>query len=195
MNRLRLRVLAPVILGVVLLGTSVSLASAGVFGAFSDTGVSSASVGAGTVKLSWDETATAQLNTTVGPLEPADSVQFVSDLSNFGVLNLSTIQIAVAGTNTGPISDGLQLAIDSCTVPWAGDTPNFTCGAVEKIVSVDRPVTGLINLPGSDALMPGGVDHLRFTYRLADSAPASMANTTGHVTIIATGIQRAGQTK
>ena len=195
MNHLRLRVLAPVIFGVVLLGTSLGLASSGVFGTFSDTGVSSASVDAGTVKLSWNETATAQLDTTVGPLEPADSVQFVSDLSNSGALNLSTIQIAVAGTNTGPISDGLQLAIDSCTVPWAGNTPNFTCGAVAKIVSVDRPVTGLINLPGSDALTPGGVDHLRFTYRLADSAPASMANTTGHVTIIATGIQRAGQTK
>lgn len=175
--------------------TTAGLAATGAFGTFAATSVALANVGSGTVKLSWNETATAQFYTTVGPLEPAGSTQLVANLVNFGNVDLSTVQIAVTGTNTGPLSDGLQLAIDSCSVPWAGSAPNYTCGGMSHIVSPDRPVVGVINLPGSSALTPGATDFLRFRFRLADSAPASMVSTTGHVTIIATGIQRAGQTK
>ncbi len=183
------------ILGGVLIATAVNLASSGAFGVFSDVAVGQAAVSAGSVNLSWADTATAQLEATVGPLSPSDSVEFVADLSNNGVLALSTIQIAVTGTNTGSVSDGLQLAIESCPVPWTGNVPNFTCGRTSRIVSVDRPVSGVIGLPLSSALTPGGTEHLRFTYRLPDSAPALMANTTGHVTLIATGVQRAAETK
>jgi spore coat-associated protein N len=168
----------------------------GAFGVFSGSGVSRATVTGATVTLAWNDTATAQLDTLVGPLNPNDSVQSVADLVNTGSIDLSTIQIAVVGTDTGPVSDGLQLAIDSCSVAWTGTAPNFSClGGTETSVSADRPVSGLINLPASNALTVGGTDHLRFTYRLGADAPTSMANTQGTVAVVATGIQRAGQTK
>jgi hypothetical protein len=187
--------LSIVSVGILLLATLNAL-STGAFGVFTHTGVASANVDSGTVQLSWNNDGTPQLTTTVGPLKPGDSVQSVSDLVNSGNTDLSTIQIAIVGTDTGPVSDGLQLAIDSCSVSWAGTAPSFTCvGGTETAVSADRPVSGLINLPVSNALTVGGTAYLRFTYRLADYAPTSMANTQGSVTIVATGIQRAGQTK
>jgi hypothetical protein len=60
-------------------------------------------------------------------------------------------------------------------------------------VSVDRPVAGVIGLPNSGALITDGVDHLRFTFRLPRSAPASMMNSSGTVSILATGVQRVGE--
>ena len=184
-----------IFLGGVLPVAAMGLSATGAFGTFTGTSVALTDVGAGTVKLSWNGTATAQFYATVGPLEPAVSTQLVANLVNFGNVDLSTVQIAVTGTNTGPLSDGLQLAIDSCSVPWAGSAPNYTCGGMSHIVSADRPVVGVINLPGSSALTPGTRDFLRFTFRMADSAPNGLMNTSGHVTITATGIQRAGQTK
>lgn len=187
--------LSLVLVGILVVAT-VGALSTGAFGVFSNTGVASLNVGSGTVKLAWNQDGTTQLTTTVGPLKPGDSVQLVSDLVNSGNTELSTIQIAVVGTDTGPVSDGLQLAIDSCSVPWTGAAPSFSCvGGTERSVSAERPVTELINLLSSSALTSSGTDYLRFTYRLADYAPASMANTQGSVTIVATGIQRAGQTK
>jgi spore coat-associated protein N len=190
------RTLIVLAMGAILVGTTASVASFGAYGTFSATGVATASVTVGSVTLVWNDTATAQLDTTVGPLNPNDSMQSVADLVNSGDIDLSTIQIAVVGTDTGPVSDGLQLAIDSCSVPWTGAAPSFTCvGGTERSVSADRPVTGLINLPASEALPAGGTHHLRFTYRLGSDAPTSMANTQGTVAVVATGIQRAGQTK
>jgi hypothetical protein len=179
----------------ILVAASITLASAGAFGIFTQQSVSSVAVGAGTVTLSWNQARLTQLATTIGPLDPGDSVQMVADLGNSGVTDLRAIQIAVTGTDTGTLSDGLQLAIDSCSVPWVGSAGTMACTGVTTVVSVDRPVVGLINLPGSSALAAGGTDHLRFTYRLSEGAPTSMANSSGVVSLIATGIQRAGQLK
>ncbi len=179
-------------LGVVLVA-SLAVVSSGAFGQFTATGRGDVRVGAGGVALSWDHSTTSQADMVVGPLQPAGSMQFGLDLVNSGDLGLSAIQLAVQGTNTGSVSDGLQLAIDSCSIPWSGETPNLICGGEERVVSVDRPVAGVIGLPNSGALITDGVDHLRFTFRLPRSAPASMMNSSGTVSILATGVQRVGE--
>jgi hypothetical protein len=186
-----------VLVGILVVAT-VSALSTGAFGVFTNTSVAAADINSGTVKLSWNQDGTTQLTTTVGPLKPGDSVQSISDLVNSGNTELSTIQIAIVGTDTGPVSDGLQIAIDSCSVPWTSTLNTFTCngaGQTMRIVSTERPVTGIVNLLNSSAVTATGTDYLRFTYRLGDYAPASMANSSGVVTVVATGIQREGQTK
>jgi len=191
----RRRTFLVVLGGAFIIGATILVTSAAAFSVFSSTGEGEVSVGSGTVTLSWNDKATPQLDMNVGPLHPAESVQYVYDLVNFGVVDLSTIQISLASTHTVPASDGFQLALDTCSVPWTASGAIYTCPGVEGSLSAERPVTGVISLPESEALSAGGVDFLRFTYRLSDSAPISLETSSGTISIIATGLQRPGQTK
>jgi hypothetical protein len=189
------RILVVSVLGVLVLGFSLMAALTGAFGIFTSTGQSNSDVGSGTVKLGWNDTSSSQLDMTVGPLQPGDNIQLAFDLRNSGVIDLSTIQISAVSTNTGSLSNGFQLAIDSCSMPWVELGGAFSCGGMTRVVSPERPVSGLISVPGSAALLAGGIDHLRFTYSVPNSAPDSGEGSGGTISLVATGIQRAGQTR
>lgn len=164
----------------------------GAYGYFtsSSTAAMSITVG-GTIKLSWNDTASVDSNLAlaVGPLIPSDTVQRVADLANTGSVGISQVQLAITGTGTGSSSDGIQLALDRCSVPWtvAGDA--FTCSGALTSVSPDRPVQATLTLSDSPVRTAAGADHLRFTFRLPDSAPTDAQNSTGSVRVVATGFK------
>ena len=192
--RIRSRVILGGVVALILLSISLVIASNGAFGVFVATGESSTRIGAGTVMLSWNDTLAPQLSMVVGPLHPNESAEFALNLANTGDVALSTIQIGLIGTGTGTPSDGFQLAIDSCSVPWVSHGSSLTCeGGSGEAVAAERPVNGLINLPSSEALTVHGIDYLRFTYRLSDSAPEIAEGSSGTIAITATGTQRAGR--
>ncbi len=162
----------------------------GAYGYFtsSSTAAMSITVG-GTIKLNWDDTAAAGSNLTlaVGPLMPTDSVQRIADLANTGSVGISQVQLAITGTGAGSSSDGIQLAIDRCSVPWVASGAAFTCSGALTSISPDRPLQASFTLSDSPVRTAAGADHLRFTFRLPDSAPDSVEGTSGAVLIVASG--------
>jgi len=190
----RLAIFLAVVVALVLIRVSVVIASHGAFGVFVASGESTAGLGAGTVKLAWNETTTPQLRMVIGPLHPNESAEFASNLVNIGSVALSAIQIGLTSSGTGTPSDGFQVAIDSCTMPWVSQGSTFTCdGGVETALSPERPVEGLISVLQSESFEPRGIDYLRFTYRLSDSAPETSEGSSGTISITAMGTQRAGR--
>lgn len=143
----------------------------------------------GSVGLSWKNTPAtgSKLMLDVGPLMPSDTAQRTADLANTGSLAINRVQLTIAGSAVGSTSDGVQLAIDRCSLPWQASATLFTCPGILSAVSPDRPVQANIVLAGSPAAGKAGLDHLRFTFRLPDSAPMSGEGLTGAVSITASG--------
>lgn len=147
------------------------------------------SAGAGEVALSWDSTGTSQLAVSAAPLTPGSSLQDVADLTNTGSEPLGALQLALAGSSAGTMSDGVMVALDRCSVAWSPAGAGYTCSGTSTSVSADRPLPGLVNLVGSPAVVIGGVDHLRLTIGLAASSPAVAQGKGATLTFIAEGVQ------
>ena len=169
---------------------ATSMLATGAFGVFGDSGEATLEAGTGTVQVTWNDTGANEVSLPIGPLTPGMSEQAVLTMDNAGATDVSQIQIAITGMNTGSASDGVQLLIESCSVPWGGAAPIFSCAGSMVVVSPDRPVTATITLTNSSVMIAGGHGYLRFTYRLSDSAPRSMEHEVGNISLVITGIQR-----
>ncbi len=91
------------------------------------------------------------------------------------------------------LSDGLQMHVEKCSVTWTGTPENQSCpGQVTEVVP-DRPVTGRTNIMGASSGAVGGIDHLRFTFRLPESSPVDAQNTSTTVRFMILGNQRPGE--
>jgi hypothetical protein len=167
--------------------------SAGAYAVFFASETVPVTVGSGNVSVEWASSGGAALTVPVGSMYPGQSTERLVELRNTGTLAVSELQLVVAATHTND-SDGLQLAISDCSVPWAGST-TFTCGGVETVVSADRPVRATIALPTLDSTQSGGLDYLRLVFRIPDSAPATMQGATTNVTFEVLGNQRPGQNR
>ena len=110
-------------------------------------------------------------------MAPGDRALRVIDLVNEGP---GTFLVATL-TTTPPISslldtdpdDGLQMAVDRCSVSWTETGPPlaYTCAGTESSVVAARPVIGdSLPLTGSPALTSGNTDHLLVTLTLPDTA-------------------------
>jgi spore coat-associated protein N len=197
----------PVLTAAVLTAVTGSMIANGAHGVLTDTDSSSLTVGAGAIELVWtdsEHTDHTELTQAIDLVRPADTVQSVADLVNTGSLEITNVQLSVGGINTGTVSDGVQLAMDRCSLPWTGtgtgsgsgsgsEDSEFTCAGTMTVVSVDRPAAGVISLDSSPVAAPQGIDHLRFSFRLPDSAPASAQGTSGTVTFTVTGSQVTGR--
>lgn len=170
------RVLAlAVIAAIALLGAGL-----GAFATFVDSETSSVSIRAGNVDVEWATSGSAALTVPVSSIRPGQSTQRLIDLRNTGTLSVDELQLVVTATIANN-SDGLQLAISGCSVPWSG-TGSFSCGGVETVVSADRPLRATIALSQVAARQPGGTDHLRLIFRLPTTAPSSLESTSTNVT-------------
>lgn len=141
----------------------------------------------GSLGLNWSGTRGSRLALSVGPLLPGQSEQRVADLTSTGSAALARLQLATVGTGTGTSSDGIQLALDRCSIEWVLAGSDYSCGGTMASVSPDRPVQGVIDLAGSPAMTSGATDHLRLTFRLSDSAPGSAQGLAAIVKLTATG--------
>lgn len=172
------------------------LAAGGVaWAAFTAVGTSEASVAAGTVVLDWASTTAAPLSLEVGPLRPDQPTQHLVDLNNEGSVTVTQMQLAYTGA-TSPVtdpSDGIQMTLEECTVPWSGPAEGSTCSGTTTTLAGDRPVHGRTDLTGTAAAATGATSHLRFTFRLPDSSPTTAQNTTTTVDFTVLGNQRPGE--
>jgi predicted ribosomally synthesized peptide with SipW-like signal peptide len=181
------------------LGAIGALATVGTYSLFTDSVVGGPqTVATGTVDIAFGGTNT--LATGATDVAPGDSMQRVVDLTNSGSIAFASVTLDVAATTSSLLdtdtTDGLQMAIDSCSVPWTPSGAAYTCGGTTTALVASRPVVGTgIALPGVAALAPAGTDRLRVTLSLPTTAGNSFQNLSSTLQYTFTATQRAGTAK
>ena len=189
-------VLRPGLVGVTAVALGFAGVSAAVTAALYDREASVSTVRAGSVSLA---AGASTVSVVVSDLLPGDEVEQVLDLRNDGTLGLGAVFLEVAGNGGSLFSPtgGLQLEVARCPQPWetplgSGTGASSRCASAPTTVVADRPLLGRTVLDRSLVNVddPGGVDHLRLTIRLPESAPPSLSGTRTEVTIAFLGGQR-----
>jgi hypothetical protein len=126
------------------------------------------------------------------------------DLINQGTIDLASVTLTTTATTSSGLdtdaTNGLQLAIDRCSVPWteSGSAPayTYTCAGSVSTVLASRPVIGSnMALANLGSLTQGATDKLRFTLTLPSTAPNSLQSQTSVVQYAFTATQRAATNK
>ncbi|MGY1636214.1 TasA family protein [Geodermatophilus sp. SYSU D00742] len=187
-------------LGVV--GVAAAVAGLGTFGAFTDsTTPVSTQVTTGHVDINLAVPSAAIPVTTAGFL-PGDSLSRAVTLSNDGDSALSSVNLAVT-TSTSPANmlttdttNGLQLSLKSCSVPWTqtltAGAPTYACtGGTERNLG-SGPAVSNRQLDNPDSLTAGKKDHLVFTISLPTSADNTFQKQTAALSLTFSAQQRTG---
>jgi spore coat-associated protein N len=191
-----------VVLSVLLVLLALLLVGLGAFATFTSTTSASHSVTTGTVTIALGATgaSTNRLNVNATAVAPGDTIQRSFDLINQGTLDLASITLTTNATTSSLLdtdaTNGLQMAIDKCSVPWteSGSSPAFTysCSGSTSTVLAQRAVIGSnLSLSNLGSLTAGVTDHLRLTLTLPSSADNSFQNLTSTIQYSFTGTQRA----
>lgn len=180
---MRLPLYIKVMISVAILGAAAGVASLATFASFtSSTTAQAQNLTSGTVSI----TIGAANRLTVGAsnLVPGDTIQRAIDINNNGSAGTSSVGSIVL-TTTAPVTsslldtdttNGLQMAIDKCSVAWTESGPpyTYTCGGTTTAVLASRAVIGSnIALSSMSAVTAGSTDRLRVTLTL----PAGAGNT------------------
>lgn len=195
-----------VLLTIAALGAAAAIAGVGTYATFTSSTTASQTIGSGTVTISLGATgaATNRLNVGASNIAAGDTIQRSVDLVNQGTLDLSTISLSTTATTSSRLdsdtSNGLQMAIDRCSVPWSegGSAPAYTysCSGTTSSVLASTPVIGAnMALANMGALTHGTTDHLRVTLSLPASAPNSLQSQSSVVQYTFNGTQRAAQSQ
>jgi hypothetical protein len=147
-------------------------AGLGAFATFFASSTAPAAIGSGEVAVEWAPSGGAGIEFDIAPIYPGQSVERLVELRNTGSLPAADLQLTITAADSNE-SDGIQLMISDCSVPWSGTT-TFSCAGVESVVSPDRPARAVIDLPALGADEAGGGDYLRVVFRVPASAPAAL---------------------
>jgi predicted ribosomally synthesized peptide with SipW-like signal peptide len=191
-----------VLLAFALLVAMASVAGLATFATFTSTSSASNQITTGTVTVALGATGgvSNRLNVNATNIAPGDTMQRTVDLVNSSSMALASDTL----TTTAPTSsvldtdttNGLQLTIDRCSVPWteAGSSPayTYTCSGSTTSVLASRAIIGT-NLALSNMTLTAGpaTDHLRVTMTLPSTAGNSFQGVTSNITFAFTGTQRA----
>jgi spore coat-associated protein N len=191
------------LVSVALVGAAASIAGLGTFATFtSSTPAVHQALTSGTLSIALGATGTSANRLDIGAsdIAPGDTLERAVDLSNgastidLGSLTLTTDASPSSALDTDA-ANGLQLAIDKCSVPWTESGPPYTysCSGTTSTVLASTPVIGTdVALSNLSALTAGQTDHLRVTLSLAATAPNTMQGLASTIGFVFTGVQRAG---
>ena len=189
-----------VLASVALLAAAAGVAGLGTFGSFTSTTSASSSVASGTVTVALGASGAAnRLSVAASGLVPGDTVQRAVNLSNTGTQDFSAVALTTSATTSSKLdtdaTNGLQLAIDSCSVPWteAGTAPayTYTCSGTTKSVLGSRAIVGSnVALSNLSSLTSGNTDYLRSTVTLPAAADNSFQGLSSTVGLTFTATQR-----
>lgn len=185
------------------LGAAAAVAGMGTFGTFTSTTSASEQVNAGTVSIALGAagSATNRLSVTAANIVPGDTIQRAVTLTNDGNQDLSSLTLTTTAPVTSKLNTdttlGLQLTIDSCSVPWteaaAGTGYSYTCSGTTSSVVAARPVIGANTaMTAAKAVIAGGAEHMRVALSLPTGADNSFQGLTSTIGFSFTGTQRAG---
>jgi spore coat-associated protein N len=191
------------VLSVLLILLALMLVGLGAYATFTSTTSASPSVSTGSVTIALGATnaSTNRLNVNAAAVAPGDTIQRSFDLTNQGTLDLAPITLTTTATTSSLLdtdtTNGLQMTIDSCSVPWteAGSSPAFTyaCSGSTSSVLAQRPVTGSnLSLSNLGSVTAGATDHLRLTLNLPVTADNTFQNLSSTIQYTFAGTQRTG---
>ncbi|MDK3258206.1 TasA family protein [Blastococcus capsensis] len=177
-------------LGVI--GAAAAVAGMGTFGTFTDsTTPVTATIASGTVDIDLTGPAVDVAVDATG-FVPGDSVTGIVVLANKGTAPLGSVTLSSSAAGdtilTTDVTNGLQMALKSCSVAWSADK---TCAAGETVLSTG-PVTGTRTLVDPASLAVGGTDHLAFTISLPTTADNAFQGRSTSLSLVFTGTQRTG---
>jgi spore coat-associated protein N len=190
-----------------LVGAAAGIAGLGTYATFtSSTPAQPQSVTAGTVVINVGATGaeTNRLNMAATDVAPGDTIQRTVDLDNTGSLNLASLSVTTTATTSSLLdtdaTNGLQMTIDSCSVPWtetvSGSVYTYTCsGTTTSVLSSTPVIQASINLSSLNSMTAGGSDHLRVTLSLPSSAGNTFQGLNSVIDYTFTGTQRAGTSR
>jgi spore coat-associated protein N len=190
-----------------LLVATASIGALGTWATFTTSASQSDTVASGTMTIALGATgaSTNRLNIAASDIAPGDTIQRSVDLSNTGsTVGLSAITLTTSASSSSLLdtdaTNGLQLAIDKCSVAWteAGTPPAYTysCSGTTSAVLASRAVIGSnLALSNLSSLTAGSLDHLRVTLSLPSAADNTFQTQSSTVSFQFTGTQRAGTDK
>ena len=193
-----------VLLSLSVIGAAGSIAALGTFAQFTSSTSASQNFGTGTVTISLGAKGSAanRLDVAAAGMVPGDTVQRSLNLVNAGSVELSGVSLTTSAATSSILDtdavNGLQLAIDRCSVPWAESAApyTYTCSGTVSPVVASRPVIGAnVELANLSSTAPGATDHLRVTLRLPAEADNAFQGKASSITYTFTGTQRPATAK
>jgi len=184
------------------LGAAAAVAGMGTFGTFTDSSTPvNATINSAVLDIDVASVGEAVPVTTAG-FVPGDSLTRAINLVNKGTAPLASVMlnttVATPSVLTTDGTNGLQLAVKSCAVPWAqsgpAGAPTYTCSTGERTLG-SGSVTSPINLGGAASLAAGGTDYLTFSVSLPTSADNSFQGKSAALSLTFTGSQRTGSAR
>jgi spore coat-associated protein N len=183
-------------------GAAAAVAGLGTYATFTSSTSASQSVSSGTVTIALGATGAATNRLTVGAsaIAAGDTIQRSVDLINQGTLGLASVTLTTSASVSSLLNtdttNGLQMAIDKCSVAWteAGTPPayTYTCSGTTSSVLASTPVVGSnLTLSNLAALTAGSTDHLRVTLTLPSVAGNTLQNQSSTILYTFNGTQRA----
>ena len=192
---------------IAVIGAAASIAGLGTFATFTSSTSASQAISSGTVSIALGATGgvTNRLTVNATNIVPGDTIQRSVDLTNSSSDPLGSVSLTTTASPSSLLdtdaTNGLQMAITSCSVPWteSGTSPAFTysCSGSTSTVVASRAVIGSnISLSGLNVLSSAtGTDHLRVTLSLPSSAGNTFQGLSSTITYAFTGTQRAATNK
>jgi predicted ribosomally synthesized peptide with SipW-like signal peptide len=184
-------------LGVI--GAAAAVAGMGTFGSFTDSSTPVATtIQSGTLNIDVTQQGFAVPVTTAG-FVPGDSLTRAVNLVNSGNVALGSVTLNTTVTTpsvlTTDITNGLQLAVKSCSVPWTqagtATAATYTCTGTERLLG-NGPAVGSIALNNPASLAAGSTDYLTFAVSLPAGADNTFQGKSAALSLVFTGTQRTG---
>jgi hypothetical protein len=181
------------------LGAAAAVAGLGTFGTFTDSSTPIAStISSGTVSINLTQQGFT-VPATTSNFVPGDSLTRAVNLTNAGSSNFGSVSlltsVATPSNLTTDATNGLQLAVKKCTVPYTqGGTASaatYACSGTETVLASGPAVSNyVLNNPAS--LTAGATDYLTFTLSLPTSADNTFQGKSAALSLTFTGTQRTG---
>ncbi len=184
-------------LGVI--GAAAAVAGMGTFGSFTDSSTPVATtIQSGTLNIDVTQQGFAVPVTTAG-FVPGDSLTRAVNLVNSGNVALGSVTlnttVSAPSILTTDVTNGLQLAVKSCSVPWTqGGTATaatYACSGTERVLG-SGPAVSNITLNNPASLAAGATDYLTFAVSLPTTAGNTFQGQSAALSLVFTGTQRTG---
>jgi hypothetical protein len=193
-----------------LVGVAAGIAGLGTYAGFtSATSAQPQNVSSGTLVVDVGATGSVsnRLDVDAADIAPGDTIERTVDLINSGSLDFASLDLTTSAPVTSSLLDtdtshGLQMTIDSCSVPWTetavGAGYTYSCsdpGGPTSVLASSPVIQSGVALSSMNAATAGGTDHLRVTLTLPTNADDSFQNQSSTIDYVFSGAARAGKSK
>jgi spore coat-associated protein N len=178
------------------LGAAAAIAGFGTYATFTSSTSASHTIATGTLSLTSGPT--NRLGTGASAIAAGDTMQRAIDLNYAGSVSFGSVTLTTSASPSSALdtntTDGLQVAIDKCSVAWTESGPpyTYTCSGSTSTVLASQPIIGSNVALSNLTLTAGSTDHVRVTVTLPSTAGNSLQNLSSTIAYTFSGVQRAG---